>query len=127
MTSRVTPASGPSIRRRHPVALTVDIVASALLILFTAVLATVVTVLVSSYSGLCTSSQSSACNATSLSAIVFGVMAVVIVVAFLGVGMVIVSLIRRRLLFVWPLGAIGVILVAFYLGTWVATLAAPAP
>jgi hypothetical protein len=66
------------------------------------------------------------CNATVLAIVVYGLMAIAIIAGFLGLGMVIVSLIRRRYTFWWPLAAIVVTVGFFYLGTWVAGMTVPA-
>lgn len=66
------------------------------------------------------------CNTVVLGIVVYGLMTIAIIAAFLGFGMVIVSLIRRRWAFIWPLGAIVLTVALFYLGSWVAGMTVPA-
>lgn len=65
------------------------------------------------------------CSSVLLNVVVFGLIGISVLVAALGIGMAIVSLIRKRYTFWWPLGAIIVILAFFYLGTWLAGLTVP--
>jgi len=65
------------------------------------------------------------CSPVLLSIIIYGLVIIAVIVAALGIGMAIVSLIRKRYTFWWPLGAIIIILVFFYLGTWLAGLTVP--
>ena len=65
------------------------------------------------------------CNATVLSIVVYGLMAVAVIAFFLGVGFFIVSMIRRRYGFYWPLAAIIVTVGLFYVGSWVAGMTVP--
>jgi hypothetical protein len=61
-----------------------------------------------------------------LGIVIYGLIVIAVIVAALGIGMAIVSLIRKRYTFWWPLGAIVIILLFFYLGTWLAGLTVPA-
>jgi hypothetical protein len=65
------------------------------------------------------------CNSTALSIAAYGLIVIAILAFAVGLGMVIVSLIRRRFTFWWPLGALVVMIIAFYLATWVAGATAP--
>ena len=66
------------------------------------------------------------CNATALGIATYGLLTITIVGFFLGLGMTIVRIIQKRLVFPWPLGAFVVMVVAFYLGAYVAGLTVPA-
>ena len=66
------------------------------------------------------------CSPALLGIVIYGLIVIAVIVAALGIGMAIVSLIRKRYTFWWPLGAIVIILVFFYLGTWLAGLTVPA-
>ena len=65
------------------------------------------------------------CSPALLGIVIYGLIVIAVIVAALGIGMAIVSLIRKRYTFWWPLGAIVIILVFFYLGTWLAGLTVP--
>lgn len=65
------------------------------------------------------------CNSTVLGIVVFALYAIGIVGAFVAIGMVIVNLIRKRYTFSWPLGALVIMIVAFYIGTWLVGMIAP--
>ena len=116
--------------RRNIALVAVDIVVSAILLAFGAVLA--LTVLgYSTLFGTITADCGAGpfdgiqCNTTALIVAVYGMIAVTIIGFFLGVGMFIVSLIRKRLTFWWPLGAVILIIIAFYAASWVASMVAP--
>ena len=116
--------------RRNIALVTVDIVISAIPLAFGAVLA--LTVLgYSSQFGTITADCGAGpfdgiqCNTTALSIPVYRMIAVTIIGSFLGIGTFIVSLIRKRLTFWWPLGAVILILIAFYVASWVASMVAP--
>ncbi len=109
---------------------TVDIIVSVMLLTFGAVLALIVLGYATLFGGLtarCGSGPFTGieCNATVLSITVFAMMAVTILSYFLAVGMVIVSLIRKRVTFWWPLGGVILIIIAFYVATWIAGMVAP--
>ncbi len=103
-------------RRRNPALITIDIIASIVLLLFCGGTALLVLLNASSYSALPTT------NGTLLSIVVFLLMAIAVLGLFIAFGMVIVNLIRKRYTFWWPLGGIVVILGLFYLGTWIISL-----
>lgn len=107
-----------------------DIVAGILLIGFGIVLALGVLTTAIAYGGLhaaCTPAlaESLTCNSTVLGIVVYGLIGVSVLALFLGFGMFLVSLIRKRVAFMWPLAAIVLTIVLFYLGTWVASLTVP--
>lgn len=128
MTSTSSSAPTP---RRNPVLVTIDILASILLSLFVGVLALGVIATATSFSTalppLCGGGpyEGAECNSVLLNVVVFGLIGIAVLAAALGIGMAIVSLIRRRYTFWWPLGAIVLILAFFYLGTWLAGLTVP--
>ena len=108
----------------------IDIVASVALLAFGAVLALAVLTYAGQFSSVtadCGSGPFSGleCNSTALSIAVFALIAVTILSYFLSVGMVIVSLIRKKIIFPWPLGGVILIVVAFYVATWVAGMTIP--
>lgn len=65
------------------------------------------------------------CNSVVLGIVVYGLIIVAVLTAFLAVGMMIVSAIRKRYIFWWPLGAIIVTIALFYMGSWVAGMTVP--
>ena len=117
--------------RRNVALVAVDIIASILILGFGAVLALTVlgyAMLFGGFTAECGTGpyEGLTCNATALAIASYGLMAVAIIGYFIGFGMVIVSLIRRRYTFWWPLGAVLVIVAAFYLASWIAGLTVPA-
>jgi hypothetical protein len=120
----------PPARRRNVALIALD-VAAAILLLFVgvAVALTVITQALS-YSGLHSQCGAGAysgltCNPVALGIVVYGLIAVAVLALFVGFGMVIVNLIRKRWTFYWPLAAVVVTLVLFYVGTWVAGATLP--
>ena len=116
--------------RRNAVRLTIDIVVSVVLLAFGAVLALTVLTYAGQFSSVtadCGSGPFSGleCNSTALSIAVFALIAVTILSYFLSVGMVIVSLIRKKIIFLWPLAGVILIVIAFYVATWVAGMTIP--
>ncbi|SOE70271.1 hypothetical protein SAMN06296378_2185 [Salinibacterium xinjiangense] len=65
------------------------------------------------------------CNSTALSVAVLALIAVMILSYVPSVGMVIVSLIRKKVIFLWPLAGVILIVVAFYLATSLAGMTVP--
>lgn len=101
--------SSDANRKRHPVLVTVDIVASVLLVLGGLGL------------GLTAFGWGSAFMAVPAAAGAgFALIAVAVLAFFLSAGMVIVNLIRRRYTFWWPLGGIIVTIAAFYITSAIA-------
>jgi len=127
MTSRT---SSPIAPRRNPVLVTIDILVSVLLALLVGVLALAVISTALSFDSLrqlCGAGpyEGLVCNSVLLGIVIYGLIIIAVIIAALGIGMAIVSLIRKRYTFWWPLGAIVIILVVFYLGTWFAGLTVP--
>jgi len=60
-----------------------------------------------------------------LAVVVYGLIIATVLTTFLALGMMIVSAIRKRYIFWWPLGAIVVTIALFYLGSWVAGMTVP--
>lgn len=123
--------SAPPAPRRHPALVTLDVLISLLLLVISGGIAFGVVITAFAYSGIqsqCVPGDAVGivCNTVVLGVVVYGLMTIAIIVAFLGLGMVIVSLIRRRWAFIWPLGAILVTVAFFYLGSWIAGMTVPA-
>lgn len=117
--------------RRNRVVLVVDIVATVVLLTFGIVFAlaalTYATAFGSFTAGCGTGpSEGLTCNTTALGIAVYGLIVVTVLATLLAIGMVIVSLIRRRPTFWWPLGSLVVTVVAFYLASWLAGSTVPA-
>lgn len=122
--------TSPAAAPRHPALRGLDIAAGVLLIVFGIVLALGVLTTAIAYGGLhagCTPAlaEGLTCNSTVLGIVVYGLIGVSVLALFLGFGMFIVSIIRKRIAFVWPLGAIVLTIALFYLGTWAAGLTVP--
>jgi hypothetical protein len=116
--------------RRNRVLVTIDIAAALLLQVFSIVVALVVITQALAYSGLHSLCGAGAfegmtCNGLVLSIVVYGLIAVAVLATFIAFGMVIVGLIRKRSVFYWPLAAIVLTIVLFYIGTWVAGMTLP--
>ena len=123
-------SSSPAPRRRNAGLVTLDILVGIILLVLTAALSAGVVVTAFAYGGLnseCGAGPYSGltCNTTVLSIVVYGLIAIAVLAAFLAFGMMIVSLIRRRWVFWWPLGALVLTIGFFYLGTWVAGMTVP--
>lgn len=123
-------SSQPPPRRRNPVLVVLDIVVAVVLLAIGAVLALAVISTATSYAAIqaeCGAGPYDGlrCNPTALSIVVYGLIAVAILALFLAFGMVIVNLIRKRLVFYWPLIGIVVTVALFYVGTWVAGMTVP--
>lgn len=117
--------------RRNRVVLVIDIVATVVLLTFGIVFAlavlTYATVFGSFTAGCGTGpSEGLTCNTTALGIAVYGLIVVTVLATLLAIGMVIVSLIRRRPTFWWPLGSLVITVVAFYLASWLAGSTVPA-
>jgi hypothetical protein len=65
------------------------------------------------------------CNSSVLGIAIFVMIAVAILAFFLGLGFFVVAMIHKRFGFFWPLGAIIVTLVVFYIGTWIVGMTLP--
>ncbi|WP_309614949.1 DUF6264 family protein [Salinibacterium sp.] len=127
----VTVKATPAAPRRHVVIVVADILASVIFLVFGAVLALTVVGYAAQF-GTVTADCGAGpfdgleCSSIALSIAVYGLIGVTVLGYFLAVGMVIVSVIRKRLTFWWPLGAVILIIVAFYAAAWVAGMVAPA-
>lgn len=105
--------SSDATRKRHPVLVTVDVIASVVLVLACLGL------------GLLAFSWGSAFMAVPAAAGAgIALLAVAILAFFISAGMVIVNLIRRRYTFWWPLGGVVVTIAAFYICSAIAGSAA---
>jgi len=117
--------------RRNVALVALDVVASIVILAFGAVLALTIVgyaTVFGSFTADCGAGpfDGLTCNTTALAIASYGLIAVTVLGYFLGFGMVIVSLIRRRYTFWWPLGAVLLIIAAFYLASWVAGMTVPA-
>lgn len=65
------------------------------------------------------------CNGTVLAIATYGLLIVTVLAFCIGLGMTIVRIIQKRLVFVWPVGALAVMIIAFYFFTWLASQTAP--
>lgn len=126
-------SSTPALARkkRNPALVALDVAAGVILIVISLVIGIGVLLSAVQYGGL--HAQCGAgpydgltCNTTVLSIVVYGLMAVAVIVFFLGVGFFLVNMVRRRYGFYWPLAAIVVTVALFYVGTWVAGMTVPA-
>jgi uncharacterized BrkB/YihY/UPF0761 family membrane protein len=122
--------SQPPARRRNIALVVLDIAAGILLLFVGVAVALTVITQALAYRGL--HAQCGAgpfdgieCNGAVLNIVVYGLIAVAVLALFLGFGMFIVNLIRKRVAFYWPLAGVVVSLVLFYVGTWVAGLTVP--
>ena len=98
-----SPAAAP---RRNPVVVVIDVIAGVVAIAIGIGMA-----LTAISYGIAFSQQGTG----SLTAIGIGLIIVTVLAVFLGIGMFVVALIRKRLSFYWPLGAFVVMLIAFYI------------
>lgn len=111
--------------RRNPVVLTVDIIASVAILAFALVLG-LTSLAYSTAFGTLTSEcgagpyQGLECNSTALGIASIGLVVVTVLLFALGFGMAIVSVLRKRLVFVWPLGALILMIAVLYLAIWIA-------
>jgi hypothetical protein len=123
-----SPTTAP--RRRNPVLVTVDIVASVLLLLLAlglTLFSVAYTTILGGFTVNCGDGPYPGlqCNDTALSVATIGLLAVTILAMFLAVGMVVVRLIQKRYTFVWPLGAVILLLIAFYAASILADQTVP--
>ena len=65
------------------------------------------------------------CNATALAIATYGLLVVTILAMFGAVGMVVIRLIQKRYTFLWPLGAVIVLIAAFWVAAWLAGQTVP--
>ena len=120
----------PSPARRNPALVTLDIVAGIVFIVFGIVVALGVLTTAISFGALHDTCGAGpydglTCNSTVLGIVVYGLMAVAVLALFLGFGLFLVNVIRKRVAFYWPLAGIVLTLVLFYIGTWVAGMTVP--
>lgn len=121
-------SSQPAPARRNPALFALDVAGTVLLLSFLIVLAMVVAGYASGVTqlaadGCAARSAPGPCDSALLSAAGYGMIVAAVLAAFLGLGMAVVSLIRRRLLFVWPLAAIALTVAAYYGGIWLTGVA----
>ena len=117
--------------RRNAGRLTIDFDVSIMLLAFGAVLALTSPTYVGQFSSATANCGGGPftgleCNSTAQSIAVFALIAVTILCRFRSVGMGIVSLLRRKIILLWPLAGVILIAVAFSVATWVAGMTVPA-
>ena len=125
MTAPATPAP----RRSLPLVVG-DIVASVAILAFALVFGFVSLYFVTQFAGFgaeCGTGpyEGLQCNGTVLGIATFGLLIITVLAFVLGLGMTIVRLIQKRFTFVWPLGALAVMIAAFYFFSWLASQTAP--
>ena len=113
-------SSSPTAPRRNVALVTIDIIASVILLVFGLGIGLYVLITAVTFGSLTSS------NAALQGVVIFVLMAVAVLGFFLAVGMVIVGLIRKRYTFWWPLAGIIVTVGLFYLGTWIISLSVTA-
>jgi hypothetical protein len=117
-------------RRRNPALVALDVIAGILILGFGILVTIAVLGAAIDFGGLHTGCgpgpyDGITCSAAALGAISNGLIIVCILALFLGFGMFVVSLIRKRVAFYWPLIGIVVTIAAFYLAAWIASLTLP--
>ena len=118
----------PAARRRSPALVALDIVASVAVLSFALVFGIVVLTFVGQLVTLAsTCGTDLQCTQPLLNIATYGLLAVTVVVFCLGLGLGIVRVIQRRYTFPWTFGALLVMLLAFYLFSFLAGQAVPAP
>ncbi len=131
MTSKTSLSSANSPRAPRNKALVVlDVAAGVVLITLGIVLGIAVFVTAVAYGSLhaqCGAGpyEGLTCNTVVLSIAVYGLMAVAVFAFFLGVGMFLVHMVRKRYGFHWPLITMVATVALFYLGTWIVSLTVP--
>jgi hypothetical protein len=109
----------PPARSRPLVLVVLDVIASIVLVAFGLVFGLVALNYAQAYNGIsavCNEGpyEGLTCNQGALGAVIIALSAIAVLAIALGFGMTIVSFIRKRYAFWWPLGAIVVLLAAFY-------------
>jgi len=122
--------SSPPARHRNPVLVVIDILASVILLILGGAIALTVITYALAFGGFQVECGTGpydgiVCNPVVLNIVVYGLLAITIIAFFLGLGMVIVNIIRKKITFFWPLGAIILTLLFFYLGAWIAGMTVP--
>jgi len=122
MTKKPGQPSATPAPRRNPVVLAVDIIAALVILAFTFTLALVTVFYANQYPALqedCGAGPYSGltCNGAALTTIVALMNVLAIAATVAAIGMFVVQLVRRRLIFVWPLIAFVVLIAVFYGGT----------
>ena len=65
------------------------------------------------------------CNGTVLGIATYGLLIVTVLAFCIALGMTIVRIIQKRFTFFWPVGALVLMIAAFYFFTWLASQTAP--
>ena len=118
----------PAARRRNPALVVVDLVASVIVLAFALVFGLVMLGFVSqlvTFAATCGADAALECNATLLGIATYGLLGVTVIVFCLGLGLGIVRTIQRRYTFPWTFGALVIMLLAFYLSSYLTGQAVP--
>lgn len=118
MTSATTPP-----RKRNAALVVLDIVVSIVALLFAFALGLLSVALVTqliAVAGSCSADTTLTCDPALLTVAGYGLLAVTILGFFLGLGFTIVRLIQRRYTFPFAVGAFVVLVVAFYVASFIA-------
>lgn len=123
-------SSSPPAPRRNVALVTIDAVVGILFLVISFAISFGVLVSAFAYGGIQAECGAGpypglVCNSIVLGVVVYGLIGVSVLAAFLALGMMIVSAIRKRYVFWWPLGAIALTVGLFYLGSWVAGMTLP--
>lgn len=121
--------AAPAPRRTLPLVV-VDIVASVAILAFALVFGLVTVYYVTQFAGFGSECGTGPypglqCNGAVLGIATFGLLIIAVLAFVLGLGMTIVRIIQKRFTFVWPLGALAVMIAAFYFFSWLASQTAP--
>jgi hypothetical protein len=65
------------------------------------------------------------CNPVFLNIVIIVISAITVFAGFIGAGMFVVRLIRKRVAFLWPLITLVIMVAGFYVGTYLISLAVP--
>lgn len=120
MSSATTPPA-----RRNRALVIADIVVSVLVLAFALTFGLYSFAFVGQLATLSTSCGDD-CNGLLLGIATYGLLAVTVLGFFLAVGFVVVRLVQKRFTWPWPVGALVVMIVAFYIAAWLAGAAVPA-
>lgn len=78
------------------------------------------------FAATCSTDPAIECNQTLLGIATYGLLAVVVIVFFLGLGFGIVRAIQRRYTWPWTVGALVIMVLSFYLSSYLTGQAVPA-
>ena len=130
MTKKPGQTSAVPVPRRNPLLVALDVIAGALIILFMAVVALYILTTVAQFPVLqeaCSDGpyDGVVCNPVFLNIVIIVISAITVFAGFIGAGMFVVRLIRKRVAFLWPLITLVIMVAGFYVGTYLISLAVP--